>query len=171
MPQWLFEEIHALHQGNKGDHLTNPLHTKKSDIPDHKKRKDGVKRLFKFLDDAVQESANGSGEGSTEERPGVTGLPEKQVTKTGDAEEKKAISKDDQKQTLSGYDQQQILENQASTSDKQGTQMVANKYAKPVNRLKVKTAYISSQKTPYFAKAKTKCKEEWPFFKNRKLQV
>jgi len=158
LPQWLFEEIHALHPGNKGDHMTDPLHpAKKSDIPEHKKRKDGVKRLFKFLDYAVQESANGSGEGSTEERPGVTGLPAKQVTKTGYAEGKKAlISKDVQKQTLSGYDQQQILENQASASEKQGTQMVSNKYATPVNRLKMKTAYISSQKTPYFAKAKTK---------------
>lgn len=171
MPQWLFEEIHALHPGDKRDHITDPLHTKKSDIPEHKKKKDGVKRLFKFLDYAVQESANGNGEGSGEERLGVTGLPAKQVTKTAHAEQKKAlVSKDDQKQTLTGYDQQ-ILENQPSTSDKQGTQMVSNKYATPVNRLKLKTAYSSSKKTPYFTKAKTKCKEEYPFFKNHKLQV
>ena len=63
-PQWLYQQIHAL-PDTSNDHGTTELHTKKSDIP--YKRKDGVKRLFNFLDSAIQESGSGSGEGSGDE--------------------------------------------------------------------------------------------------------
>ena len=85
-PQWLYQQIHALPE-DKSDHVIDELHTKKSDIPEHKKRKDGVKRLFNFLDSAIQESGSGSGEGSAQEKitmttgdhSGLTGLTEKHV--------------------------------------------------------------------------------------------
>ncbi|XP_022790204.1 uncharacterized protein LOC111329704 isoform X1 [Stylophora pistillata] len=64
-PQWLYQQIHAL-PDNGNQHATTELHTKKSEIPP--KRKDGVKRLFNFLDSAIQESGSGSGEGSADGR-------------------------------------------------------------------------------------------------------
>ena len=75
-PQWLYEQIHAL-----PDSDTTKLHAKKSNIPDVKnhvlphKRKDGVKRLFNFLDSAIQESGSGSGDSSGQEQhTGSNGL-------------------------------------------------------------------------------------------------
>ena len=68
-PQWLYEQIHALPDGD-----TAEIHTKKSNIPKEKnhalphKRKDGVKKLFSFLDSAIQESGSGSGESSGQEQ-------------------------------------------------------------------------------------------------------
>lgn len=87
-PQWLFQQIHAL-PGSDNEHVKADLHTKKSDIPEHKKRKDGVKKLFNFLDSAIQDSGSGSGEGSAQEQVAManedhssqTKLTEKQVTK------------------------------------------------------------------------------------------
>ena len=88
-PQWLYQRIHALPV--KGGHLTTELHAKKSEIPENKKRKDGVKRLFNFLDSAIQDSGSGSGEGSaqdsvamtTKESSGLAERPQKQFTTDG----------------------------------------------------------------------------------------
>lgn len=96
-PQWLFEQIHAL-PATDNDQVTTELHTKKSDIPEHKRRKDGVKRLFHFLDSAIQESGNGSGESSakeditaTGEHSGFTGLTDKQLDKDDGPKQQGAI--------------------------------------------------------------------------------
>lgn len=71
--------------------MTTELHAKKSEIPENKKRKDGVKRLFNFLDSAIQDSGSGSGEGSaqdsvamtTKKSSGLAERPEKQFTTDG----------------------------------------------------------------------------------------
>ncbi|KAJ7390168.1 hypothetical protein OS493_026675 [Desmophyllum pertusum] len=92
-PQWLYEQIHAL-PDTDNDHEATELHIKKSNIPDKNhallhKRKDGVKRLFNFLDSAIQDSGSGSGEGSGHEQvamvteqqnSGSTGLTGRQST-------------------------------------------------------------------------------------------
>ena len=111
-PQWLFEQIHAL-PGSDKDHVTDELHAKKSEIPEHKKRKDGVKRLFNFLDSAIKDSGSGSGEGSaTEEHSGSTGLTENQVTKNeGPEQQEKTKSPDSAKQ----------ITNQHSSNEHQAT--------------------------------------------------
>ena len=102
-PQWLFEQIHAL-PGSDNNHVTAELHVKKSGIPKQNKRKDGVKRLFNFLDSAIKDSGSGSREGSTqaeatEEHSGSTGLTEKQVTKNEGPEQQEPInSRDSAKQ-------------------------------------------------------------------------
>ena len=85
-PQWLYQRIHALPV--KGGHLTTELHAKKSEIPEHKKRKDGVKRLFNFLDSAIQDGGSGSGEGSAQDSVVMTtkessGLAERQFSTDG----------------------------------------------------------------------------------------
>lgn len=85
-PQWLYQQIHALpDDGNK--HATAELHTKKSEIPF--KRKDGVKRLFNFLDSAIQESGSGSGEGSADDH--VTMATEQHVSTTGSRGKQPAV--------------------------------------------------------------------------------
>lgn len=103
-PQWLYEQIHAL-----PDSDTTELHTKKSNIPDDishvlpHKRKDGVKKLFNFLDSAIQQSGSGSGDGSgqeqvtmaTEQHSSSTGLTEKQsVAVASSKQQEKTSSRD-----------------------------------------------------------------------------
>lgn len=103
-PQWLYEQIHAL-----PDSDTTELHTKKSNIPDDKnhvlphKRKDGVKKLFNFLDSAIQESGSGSGDGSgqeqvtlaTEQHSGSTGLTGKQSDGAASSKQQETTSSRD----------------------------------------------------------------------------
>lgn len=100
-PQWLYEQIHALSDGD-----TTELHTKKSNIPEDKnhalpqKKKDGVKKLFNFLDSAIQESGSGSGESSGQEQ--VTMDTEQHSSSTGKQYSVAASSK--QQETTSSSD-------------------------------------------------------------------
>ena len=103
-PQWLYEQIHTLADGD-----TAELHTKKSNIPENKnhalphKNKDGVKKLFNFLDSAIQESGSGSGESSGEVQD--TKDSEQHSSSTGKQFSVAASSK--QQQTISSSDNTQ----------------------------------------------------------------
>ena len=159
-PQWLFEQIHAL-PGSYKDHVTAELHAKKSDIPEHKKRKDGVKRLFNFLDSAIKDSGSGGGEGSaTEEHSGSTGLTESQVTKNeGPKQQEKTNSRDSAKQRAN---QQSSNEHQATaTKVKTNLPVYHQEGAKRLPSLSVQsinhytTADQQGQQRAYYAPQRT----------------
>jgi len=105
-PQWLYQQIHALPDGD-----TAELHTKKSNIPDDKnhanphKRKDGVKKLFNFLDSAMQESGSGSGSGESSGQEPVAMDTEKHSNSTRNQFSGTASSK--QQETASSSDNAQ----------------------------------------------------------------
>ena len=177
-PQWLFQQIHALQPSEDVDLSTDASHAKKSDIPGHNKRKDGVKRLFKFLDSALQESGSGNGEGSARDDLGFANQTAK--LRTMDAEQQKGInSKESDKQirnqqirngnqvtsnlsnvvntTLTGVNQQGFKKGPSVSSLQSQTQMVNNQYADAsANRLG-----LSSQTTAQMARGTTKCKSDF----------
>ncbi|XP_068762547.1 uncharacterized protein [Montipora capricornis] len=179
-PQWLFQQIHALQPSEDVDLSTDALHAKKSDIPGHNKRKDGVKRLFKFLDSALQQSGSGNGEGSARDDLGFANQTAKQ--RTMDAEQQKGInSKESEKQirnqqirngnqvtsdvsnvvntTLTGDNQQGFKKGPSVSSWQSQTQMVnQNQYADA----SAKRLGLSSQTTAQMARGTTKYSRKLP---------
>ena len=105
-PQWLYQQIHALPDGD-----TTDLHTKKSNIPEDKnhahphKRKDGVKKLFNFLDSAIQVSGSGSGSGESSGQEPVAMDSDKHSSSTRNQFSGAASSK--QQETTSSSDNAQ----------------------------------------------------------------
>ena len=166
-PQWLYQRIHVLPV--KGGHLTTELHAK-SEIPEHEKRKDGVKRLFNFLDSAIQDSGSGSGEGSaqysvamtTKESSGLAERPEKLFTTDGrhkqleinkplnaaenlTKEQQKAVDKP--KTSFAGHSQP--VSTGISGSDAENIQL-ANRYAAQSPQVTQKS-HFAAQRTAGYA--------------------
>ena len=126
-PQWLYEQIHALPDGD-----TTELHTKKSNIPEDKnhahphKRKDEVKKLFNFLDSAIQESGSGSGESSSQEKVAMdtekhSNSIGKQFSGTASSKQQDATSSSDNTQERSEETKGALIkEDQTSNTNKAG---------------------------------------------------
>ena len=141
-PQWLYEQIHALPDGD-----TTELHTKKSNIPEdksharHHKRKDGVKKLFNFLDSVIQESGSGESSGQepvtmdTEKHSSSNG---KQFSGTARSKQQDATSSSDNTQQKSEKTKGALIkEDQTSNTNKAGltgySQQVSNAFSPGLN--------------------------------------